>query len=63
MKWHTDNPKENGSYIATFIWWGKTYVGEVNFENEKWKDLDGDSIEVLAWMPLPKAYKESEETK
>lgn len=39
------------------------YPDFVGWDGENWNDADGDSIpfEVIAWMPLPQPYAESEE--
>ena len=39
------------------------YPDFVGWDGENWNDADGDSIpfEVIAWMPLPEPYAESEE--
>lgn len=37
----------------------------VGYDGHSWNDSDGEEIpfEVIAWMPLPKPYRESEEAK
>ena len=59
-------PEENGYYLVTIKWKGK-YSGTVYIETDvveydkkikKWICGDG---KVIAWMPLPEPYKESDD--
>lgn len=62
-------PKENGRYLCTV---GTDYRNprEMNYEpkgknNRTWASLDRAYVEdcfVIAWMPLPKPYREDGET-
>ena len=58
-KWNTTAPAEDGAYLCTVE--GQTTHGKFrflnicNYENGAW-----DEKRVIAWMPLPKPYRESE---
>lgn len=60
-------PEERGCYLVTYKWKGKhsgtvyteTDVIEYDEMREKWVCGDGD---IIAWMPLPQPYKESDES-
>ena len=58
-------PEENGFYLATcdgeICGENEPFTGLAEYENGKWVDDEEDYQCVLAWMPLPKPYKESEE--
>lgn len=47
----------------TFDEFENIYPDFVGWDGENWNDADGDSIpfEVIAWMPLPQPYSESED--
>lgn len=59
-------PEENGIYLATcdgeICGENEPFTGLAEYENGKWVDDEEDYQCVLAWIPLPKPYKESEET-
>lgn len=50
-------PEENGSYIVTSMDYVDTF--EAVFETSEWFSIDycDDIKNVIAWMPLPEAYK------
>lgn len=58
-------PEENGFYLATcdgeICGENEPFTGLAEYENGKWVDDEEDYQCVLAWIPLPKPYKESEE--
>jgi hypothetical protein len=58
-------PEENGFYLATYdgeiCGENEPVTGLAEYENGKWVDDEEDYQCVLAWMPLPEPYKESEE--
>lgn len=58
-------PEEDGFYLATCDGeiCGKdgSFTGLAEYENGKWVDDEDDYQCVLAWMPLPEPYTESEE--
>ena len=52
--WDTDRrTQEEYEYVLPYA---------VGYDGETWNDCDGEVIpyEVIAWMPLPEAYKEEE---
>lgn len=57
-------PKENGFYLATcdgeICGENEPFTGLAEYENGKWVDDEEDYQCVLAWMPLPQPYRESE---
>lgn len=54
-KWITGRlPPYDDEYIVTCK--GATRAMELTYENEKWINSEGKEFEVIAWMPLPKAY-------
>ena len=57
-------PEENGFYLATcdgeICGENEPFTGLAEYENGKWVDDEEDYQCVLAWMPLPKPYKERE---
>ena len=58
-------PEENGFYLATcdgeICGENEPFTGLAEYENGKWVDDEEDYQCVLAWLPLPQPYKESEE--
>ena len=58
-------PSEDGFYIATcdgeICGEDQPFTGFAEFENRKWVDDEDDYQCVLAWMPLPKPYREDGE--
>ena len=58
-------PSEDGFYIATcdgeICGEDQPFTGFAEFENRKWVDDEDDYQCVLAWMPLPKPYREGGE--
>lgn len=61
-------PKYSGTYLVTLVYEGQTWGDTCTWNNTfggRWQDVfDGeyrDVDNVVAWMPLPEPYKESEE--
>lgn len=47
-------PKEDGWYLATYLWNGEIFVETAEWFIDDWKVYE--TVEILAWMPLPKPY-------
>ena len=58
-------PEEDGVYLATcdgeICGENEPFTGLAEYENGKWVDDEEDYQCVLAWMPLPQPYAESED--
>jgi len=58
-------PEKNGFYLATcdgeICGENEPFTGLAEYENGKWVDDEEDYQCVLAWLPLPQPYKESED--
>lgn len=55
-------PKEDGNYLISGVWGsGKEAVGDCDFSVNDGYFRTAWNFDVLAWMPLPKPYKESED--
>ena len=57
-------PEESGDYLVTTKWKG-SYSGDVYIETNmavyRKKSKEWDCVDVIAWMPLPQPYAESED--
>lgn len=57
-------PSEDGTYLVTFEWSGRTgtkyiEIEGIDFEHGRWACRDYETV--TAWMPLPKPYDERNE--
>ena len=54
-------PEEGGNYLVSGVWGsGKEAVGECDFSVNDGYFRTAWNFDVIAWMPLPEPYKESE---
>lgn len=57
-------PEEDGDYLVTTKWIG-SYSGDVYIETHvayyRKKPKEWDCVDIIAWMPLPLPFKESED--